>query len=63
MNRMNHKNALEAAYVLHTRPYQESSLLVELLTPQGRISVIAKGAKRPKSSYRGILQPFIPFND
>ncbi len=48
------------AYVLHTRPYQESSLLVELLTIDGRISAIAKGAKRPKSSFRGILQPFIP---
>lgn len=52
--------ASQQAYVLHTRAYQESSLLVELLTPQGRMSVIAKGAKRPKSSFRGILQPFIP---
>ncbi|MGA2654454.1 MAG: DNA repair protein RecO, partial [Gammaproteobacteria bacterium] len=54
------KNEMQAAYVLHTRAYQETSLLVELLTLQGRISVIAKGAKRPKSSFRGILQPFIP---
>lgn len=60
MIRMNPKTAQQTAYVLHTRPFQETSLLVELLTPQGRISVIAKGAKRPKSSYRGILQPFIP---
>lgn len=60
MIRMDPKNSLQAAYVLHTRPYQETSLLVELLTLQGRISVIAKGAKRPKSSYRGILQPFVP---
>jgi DNA repair protein RecO (recombination protein O) len=57
---MDPKISLQAAYVLHTRAYQESSLLLELLTLQGRISVIAKGAKRPKSSYRGILQPFIP---
>lgn len=60
MIRMNPKTAQQAAYVLHTRPFQETSLLVELLTQQGRISVIAKGAKRPKSSFRGILQPFIP---
>lgn len=57
---MDLKNQLQAAYVLHTRAYKESSLLLELLTVQGRISVMAKGAKRPKSSFRGILQPFIP---
>lgn len=51
---------LQSAYILHTRPFSETSLLVELLTHDGRISVIAKGAKRPKSMFRGILQPFIP---
>ncbi len=51
----------EPAYVLHSRPYQETSLLLELLTPkQGRIAAIAKGAKRPKSLARGLLQPFTP---
>lgn len=49
------------AYVLHARPYQESSLLLELLTPDyGRIGAIAKGAQRPKSKFRGLLQPFTP---
>ncbi len=57
---MNPNLTLQSAYVLHTRAYQESSLIVELLTVDGRMSVVAKGAKRPKSSYRGILQPFIP---
>lgn len=60
MNRMKAQHEIHAAYVLHTRAYQESSLLVELLTLQGRISVIAKGAKRPKSHFRGIVQSFIP---
>jgi DNA repair protein RecO (recombination protein O) len=51
----------QSAYVLHTRPYQETSLLLELLTPeQGRFGAIAKGAKRPKSPARGLLQPFTP---
>jgi DNA repair protein RecO (recombination protein O) len=47
--------------VLHSRPYQESSLLLELFTQDlGRIAAIAKGAQRPKSKLRGILQSFTP---
>lgn len=52
---------MQPAYVLHLRPYGDTSALVELFTPQyGRVGVVAKGAKRPKSSYRGILQQFQP---
>jgi DNA repair protein RecO (recombination protein O) len=51
----------QLAYVLLTRPYLETSFLCELFTPDyGRISVVAKGARRPKSRGRGLLQPFIP---
>jgi DNA repair protein RecO (recombination protein O) len=51
---------LQEAYVLHYRPYRETSLLVDLLTQyEGRICVIAKGARRPKSPFKGLLQPFI----
>lgn len=51
----------ESAYVLHARLYRETSLIVDLLTEnQGRISVIAKGARRAKSSWKGLLQPFVP---
>ncbi|HET8817696.1 MAG TPA: DNA repair protein RecO [Pseudidiomarina sp.] len=52
---------MEAAFVLHRWPYQETSLIVELYSrTQGRMRVIAKGAKRPKSPWRSILQPFVP---
>lgn len=52
---------MQAAFVLHRWPYQETSLLVEFFTAeQGRFRAIAKGAKRPKSPWRAILQPFIP---
>lgn len=52
---------LQPAYVLHTRLYRETSLLVDCLTQdQGRICVIARGARRPKSPFAGILQPFMP---
>lgn len=51
----------QLAYVLHTRPYRETSFLSEFLTADyGRISVVAKGVRRPKSRGRGLLQPFIP---
>jgi DNA repair protein RecO (recombination protein O) len=51
----------QPAYILHARPYQETSLLLDIFTRDfGRLSAIAKGAKRPKSRGRGLLQPFVP---
>jgi len=48
-----------AAFVLHSRPYRETSLLVDLfVAEQGRLSVVARGARRPGSSLRQALQPF-----
>lgn len=52
---------LQPAYVLHQRPYRDTSALVELFTPEhGRVGAVAKGVKRPKSPWRGLLQPFRP---
>jgi DNA repair protein RecO (recombination protein O) len=49
------------AYVLHTYAYKETSLIVETLTEHhGRVALVAKGAKRPNSALRGLLQPFLP---
>jgi DNA repair protein RecO (recombination protein O) len=51
----------EPAYVLHTYPYRESSLIVEAFTAQyGRVAMVARGAKRPRSELRGLLQGFQP---
>ena len=47
------------AYVLHKYDWSESSLIVELFTrAQGRLVVVAKGAKRPTSQLRPVLLPF-----
>lgn len=47
------------AYVLHKYDWSESSLIVELFTRvQGRLVVVAKGAKRPTSQLRPVLLPF-----
>ncbi len=51
----------QQAFVLHTYPYRETSLIVELLSREfGRLAVVARGAKRPKSALRGVLLPFQP---
>lgn len=56
-------NCLELAYFLHIRRFQESSVLLDCLTEQGGIiPCIAKGARRPKSKWRGLAQPFILVN-
>ncbi len=53
--------SLYDAFILHSRSYKESSLLIDLFTRDyGRVSVIAKGAKKSKRSLPGVLQPFTP---
>ena len=45
--------------ILRTRPLTETSLIVQWLTPEfGRISTVAKGARRPKSPFAGKLDLF-----
>ena len=51
----------EAGYVLHTYPYKESSLIVEVFTRRfGRVALLARGARRPRSAMRGVLLSFHP---
>jgi DNA repair protein RecO (recombination protein O) len=45
--------------VLRTRPLSESSFIVQWLTPDlGRLGTVARGARRPKSPFRGKLDLF-----
>jgi len=54
-----HRQDNQAVYVLHTYPFKETSLVVELFSQQfGRIAAVAKGARRPRSAMRGMLQSF-----
>ena len=51
----------QPAYVLHPRAYRETSLILEVLSrDHGRVAMVARGAKRPKSKWRNLLQPFRP---
>ena len=47
--------------MLHTYAYKESSLIVEAFTRRhGRLSLLARGARRPRSATRGLLLAFHP---
>jgi DNA repair protein RecO (recombination protein O) len=49
----------QPAFVLHTYPWRETSLIVEALTrDHGRVALVARGAKRRTSQLRGLLAPF-----
>ena len=51
----------QPAYVLHTYPYKETSLIVEAFTrAYGRVALLARGARRPRSAMRGVLLAFHP---
>ena len=51
----------EPGYVLHTYAYKETSLIVEAFTRRfGRVALLARGARRPRSAMRGVLLSFHP---
>ena len=50
-----------SAFVLHAWPYKETSLIVEAFVEHdGRVAMVARGAKRPRSELHGVLQAFQP---
>ena len=53
----------EPAYVLHRYDWSEASLILDIFTRgHGRIALVARGAKRPSSSFRPILLPLQPLH-
>lgn len=53
----------EPALVLHTHAYRETSLVVEIFSAShGRVALLARGARRPRSALRGLLQAFQPLS-
>ena len=52
---------LQPAYLLHRRPFQNTSLLVDFFClDYGVVRAVAKGARREKSKHRALLQLFQP---
>jgi len=53
--------ALQPAFLLHHSDYSDSSRICRFLTrDHGRVSLFARGARRPSSGLRGVLRPFTP---
>jgi len=51
----------EPSFLMHQMPYSETSQIVRIFSQNfGRVDLIAKGSKRPKSKFRSYLQPFLP---
>ncbi len=52
---------LERGFVLHQRPYRDSSQLLECVTAaHGRVGLVARGSRRAVTGQRALLQPFAP---
>jgi DNA repair protein RecO (recombination protein O) len=52
---------LERGFVLHQRPYRDSSQLLECVTvAHGRVGLVARGSRRTGNRQRALLQPFVP---
>jgi DNA repair protein RecO (recombination protein O) len=53
----------EPAFVLHSYPFRETSLVLEVFSRQhGRVPLVARGARRPRSALRGLLMGFQPLS-
>ncbi|MCH1526145.1 MAG: DNA repair protein RecO [SAR86 cluster bacterium] len=49
----------DECFLLHQRAYGETSLIVEVFSKNnGKMSLMARGAKKPKSKFFGYLAPF-----
>jgi len=53
------KTGLHPAYILHYRPYRETSMLLDVFSrDHGRVDLVAKGAKQKRNSMSLLLQPY-----
>jgi DNA repair protein RecO (recombination protein O) len=53
----------QPGFVLHSYAWRETSLIVDVFTRDyGRMALVARGAKRPTSHFRGLLDPFCPLS-
>ncbi len=59
--RSDHRVDHQPGVVLHSYAWRETSLIIEVFTRDyGRMALVARGAKRPTSQFRGLVSPFAP---
>ena len=58
-----HRLENQPVFILHSYPYRETSLIVEVFSQNfGRLPLVARGARRPRSAVRGLLMAFQPLH-
>lgn len=58
---LRHKVDGQPAFVLHAYPFRETSMIIEVFSRDfGRVALLARGARRPRSALRGLLLGFQP---
>jgi len=61
MSRSPHRIELTLGYLLHYRPWRDTSRILEVLTREhGRLTLFARGVRGPRSKLGPVLQPFQP---
>lgn len=56
-----HRVILQPAFILHSRPYSDTGLLLDVFSQDyGRVHLLARGARNAKGRGGRILQPFSP---
>ena len=61
MTRSTRRVVLTAAYLLHHRPWRDTSRILEVLTREhGRLTLIARGVRGPKAKLAAVLRPLRP---
>lgn len=59
MSRNTRRITLACAYILHHRPYRDTSRILEVWTrDHGRLSLFARGVRGPRAKLASVLQPF-----
>jgi DNA repair protein RecO (recombination protein O) len=53
----------QAAFILHHRPFRDTSQILDVLSREhGKLALVARGSRGPKSRLRGVLRPFMPLS-
>ena len=53
----------QAAFILHHRPFRDTSQILDVLSREhGKLAIVARGCRGPKSRLRGVLRPFMPLS-
>jgi DNA repair protein RecO (recombination protein O) len=61
MTQLKHRLENQQAFILHSYPFRETSLLLEVFSrDHGRLAIVARGARRSRSVLRGVLMNFQP---